>query len=262
MSETAETAEWFYLRAGEQVGPLAGSAIRRLVASGQVGRDDLVYHPDFADWTPVGHAPALAPLLPREAPPTRAVEVAAAPANVAIDETDGGESLTSAAQTAIMARLHSAPAATDEAPTITGRTPLAVVGMILGIALTVWSAGRFIDHLYVGEVRGRGVLPAWLFPADQAYCAARALVSVWLILVCLRLFKSGTAGQLRAYAVASLGLSTLFLLTLAASATGSVTDRAMQAVLLGSGIPLVVVTVFDVIALLTARRSRRRPRGQ
>jgi hypothetical protein len=62
-------ADWYYSKGGQQSGPVSVDQLRQMVASGQVGPQDLVWRDGMANWLPAstvpevggGGAPAAAP---------------------------------------------------------------------------------------------------------------------------------------------------------------------------------------------------------
>jgi S1-C subfamily serine protease len=52
--------EWYYLVGQKTEGPIAESALRKLLASGQLGPDDLVWNSGMPTWAPISRVPALA----------------------------------------------------------------------------------------------------------------------------------------------------------------------------------------------------------
>ena len=54
---------WYYAKNNQQLGPVEETELRRLIAAGEVGRDNLVWMSDFPDWRRAGEVPALFPQL-------------------------------------------------------------------------------------------------------------------------------------------------------------------------------------------------------
>jgi hypothetical protein len=59
-------AEWFYATSGQQKGPVALDALRRLVAAGDLGSADLVWCEGMSDWQPARAVPELASHIPTD----------------------------------------------------------------------------------------------------------------------------------------------------------------------------------------------------
>ena len=49
--------QWFYTREGQQAGPVPAEQLRQMVASGQVGPQDLVWQEGMANWVPSSSVP-------------------------------------------------------------------------------------------------------------------------------------------------------------------------------------------------------------
>lgn len=56
----ANETKWFFARSGQQSRPVAISELKEMIARGQVGPGDLVWHEGMGAWTPAGEAPELA----------------------------------------------------------------------------------------------------------------------------------------------------------------------------------------------------------
>ncbi len=81
-------AEWYYTQDGQQMGPVSGSQLKSLAASGGITREDLVWNQSLPEWAPAGRirglvfgasseAPTAAPLpLPAAEPEAPAEEYA------------------------------------------------------------------------------------------------------------------------------------------------------------------------------------------
>ena len=52
--------QWYYAVAGQQQGPVDTETLRKLIASGQVGQQDLVWKDGMANWVAPGQVPELA----------------------------------------------------------------------------------------------------------------------------------------------------------------------------------------------------------
>jgi len=68
-------AGWYYLQGDQQVGPVSGDELKRLVAEGRLGPDDLVWKEGLEDWVAAGRvsglfesASAVPPPVPRARP--------------------------------------------------------------------------------------------------------------------------------------------------------------------------------------------------
>lgn len=68
-------AEWFYLRNGQQAGPVTQAAIRELLLARQMTAADLVWKAGMAGWVAASAVPGLVPDLPPPPPPTPAMPV-------------------------------------------------------------------------------------------------------------------------------------------------------------------------------------------
>jgi hypothetical protein len=68
-----QTPEWFAsTRDGEEQGPLPQSEIEKMLASGKLTPDDLVWNTQMPDWLPVRKVPELAGLVAAAGAPTSA----------------------------------------------------------------------------------------------------------------------------------------------------------------------------------------------
>ena len=47
-------AEWYYTQDGQQMGPISGSQLKSLAASGAISREDLVWNQSLPEWAPAG----------------------------------------------------------------------------------------------------------------------------------------------------------------------------------------------------------------
>lgn len=47
-------AEWYYTQDGQQMGPISGSQLKALAASGGITREDLVWNQSLPEWAPAG----------------------------------------------------------------------------------------------------------------------------------------------------------------------------------------------------------------
>jgi hypothetical protein len=56
-------ANWYWAQGDQQNGPVAGSAIARLVADGKLGADDLIWKEGMANWIPISKVSALSKYL-------------------------------------------------------------------------------------------------------------------------------------------------------------------------------------------------------
>jgi hypothetical protein len=72
-------ANWYWAVGQEQNGPVAGSAIARLVADGKLGADDLIWKEGMAEWIAVSKVPALVKYLKNPSPPAAPAPVPAKP---------------------------------------------------------------------------------------------------------------------------------------------------------------------------------------
>jgi hypothetical protein len=61
---------WNYLQNGGAQGPVPTETLQALIASGQVGGDDLVWRPGLTEWTKASQFPELNPLPPLTVTPT------------------------------------------------------------------------------------------------------------------------------------------------------------------------------------------------
>jgi hypothetical protein len=61
--------QWYYLRQGQQVGPVEDSEIRRLAETGQLLASDYVWSPGLPQWQRLGSVPGLMPPVLGTAPP-------------------------------------------------------------------------------------------------------------------------------------------------------------------------------------------------
>lgn len=50
---------WYYLRGGQQVGPVPFASLQQAVAGGQVGPQDMVWQEGMGDWQPASNIPGL-----------------------------------------------------------------------------------------------------------------------------------------------------------------------------------------------------------
>lgn len=50
-------ANWYYSRGGQQSGPMSEDDLRRLVAKGEVGAEDLIWRDGMGNWLPVRNVP-------------------------------------------------------------------------------------------------------------------------------------------------------------------------------------------------------------
>lgn len=71
-------ADWYYLKSGEQKGPVPKEFIQELARSGQLQRTDLVWTEGMKDWLPAETVPDLG--LPRFTPPPGSAIPGAVPA--------------------------------------------------------------------------------------------------------------------------------------------------------------------------------------
>ena len=61
--------QWFYAQAGQQRGPISQEDLQRLIATGQVGGEDLVWSEGMTNWSPASSVSALIPTGGAEQPP-------------------------------------------------------------------------------------------------------------------------------------------------------------------------------------------------
>jgi len=73
-------SEWYYGVGGEQQGPVTLAELRKLVAAGTVGADDLVWCEGMGDWEPSSMVKALASDKPKPARPATELKKVAVPA--------------------------------------------------------------------------------------------------------------------------------------------------------------------------------------
>jgi hypothetical protein len=71
------TAEWFYLKNGQNVGPFTQDQLRQLARQGQLLPTDLVWKNGMPSWSPASSIPGLLPSAPP--PQAPAAEEPAAP---------------------------------------------------------------------------------------------------------------------------------------------------------------------------------------
>src|SRR5258708_21017701 len=75
-------AEWYYLSGGQQNGPVTGTQLKSLAASGGLTADDLVWNQSMAEWAPAKRVKGLF-AAHAVAPKPHVAAHAAAPAEVA-----------------------------------------------------------------------------------------------------------------------------------------------------------------------------------
>ena len=73
----SSTTAWFYLRDGQQIGPIDTNELIAALRAGLVQREDLVWREGFTDWMPAGQIPELATPGSVGAPPLGLMSVAA-----------------------------------------------------------------------------------------------------------------------------------------------------------------------------------------
>jgi hypothetical protein len=56
------TAEWYYAKNKQKVGPLTAAQLKQLVRSGELSRNDMVWKEGMAKWTPAGQVKGLFPI--------------------------------------------------------------------------------------------------------------------------------------------------------------------------------------------------------
>jgi hypothetical protein len=60
MSEATEQP-WYFARSGKQQGPVPESALRQMLATGQLSAADLVWREGLPQWAPAASVPGLMP---------------------------------------------------------------------------------------------------------------------------------------------------------------------------------------------------------
>ena len=83
MAMSDANAQWFYAVGQEQKGPVSADQLRSLLASGEVGRDTLVWNSSMSEWTPLGRTGFLGAGPSSFAPPPPPPPGYAAPAGYA-----------------------------------------------------------------------------------------------------------------------------------------------------------------------------------
>jgi len=63
-----DNTQWFYAKAGQQLGPVAREQLTQLLVSGQLSDSDLIWAEGMTDWKPAGQFPGLKPAMPMPAP--------------------------------------------------------------------------------------------------------------------------------------------------------------------------------------------------
>ncbi len=78
-------SSYYYARGGQRFGPVSGSQLKELAASGQLAPDDLVWKDGMADWEPARKLKGLFAIQPPVPPPLPTSPVSAEPAISASD---------------------------------------------------------------------------------------------------------------------------------------------------------------------------------
>jgi hypothetical protein len=93
------STQYYYLdSARNQQGPVPGADIARLIRSGTISRDTLMWYPGMADWRPAGQVSEFASLFGGPASPTRPPQGAPPPMRGAPQQAYGQMAPTAAAQ--------------------------------------------------------------------------------------------------------------------------------------------------------------------
>ena len=61
---SAGDVQWFYAKAGKQIGPITPNVLAQLISTGQLASNDLVWSAGMANWQPAGSIPEFAGLFP------------------------------------------------------------------------------------------------------------------------------------------------------------------------------------------------------
>ncbi len=64
------SSQWYYMRDGQQHGPVSSAELRQLANSGQLSPDDLVWKEGASKWIPAGSVKGLFPAVTNEPPPS------------------------------------------------------------------------------------------------------------------------------------------------------------------------------------------------
>src|SRR4051812_18447658 len=78
--EDQHMADWYYLRGGQQQGPIGSAELKQLAATGGLGADDMVWKEGMAEWIKAGTVTGLAFAGAAPAPTPAPTPVPAVPA--------------------------------------------------------------------------------------------------------------------------------------------------------------------------------------
>lgn len=79
------TAEWYYAKNKQKVGPITAAQLKQLVANGEITRTDMVWKDGMAKWTPAGQVTGLFTSAPTGPPPLTFDEPEAAHSGTAVE---------------------------------------------------------------------------------------------------------------------------------------------------------------------------------
>ena len=254
-------SQWFYVRDEKRTGPVGLSAMREMLARGELGAQTMVWTVGMNQWTPAAHVPALAGQAhgaPHVAPHVAPAE--AHPAAPAAPEASPAP--------APVARPH-APAAAAAAAAIgyhsvTAGMPQRAMDNLKGHALPTGDRGDWpLDDVRVAAFAETVAIRKKVAGAAQLYRAllflsliALAVVAVVFAFMLLDPPRGGVAAV-------ALGMGTMLVVLIGLSALYYVTWRATMRAHRWAPLTMMIVfllgVVVNLVSMLTALAGRVEP---